>query len=519
MAQPVTARRDGDAFQARVFWWYAARLLDSAHPVTRVGFEFGPKGFDDVWVEFEKNRGPLDHYGVPLTREHIQCKWHASSDSYGHADLIDPQFINANAKSLLERARHAQLTHAPGGSGVRFRLLTNWRIERNDPLRLMVGTRSGAIRVERLFGSGTDSSKSGQVRKVWREHLDIDEEELRRFARALAFGETTDTLDMWRDHLDVLFHNVGLRRVPAHESTFPYDDTVFQWMGQGRIEFDRASFLDACTGEGLLCEAKPTPRIFGVKSFEHPIDRLEDRCSDVLNLIPVFDERYIRSESDWTTLLYPALRAFLLRAATEDVRLRLALDAHSTLAFAAGSILNIKSGRYIELEQRTLSRRFWSADDEEIRPEWASLASTVVELRAEQPDLAVAIGLTHDVETDVHAYVSKSLPSVGRLLILKPSTGVGPTSVACGAHAFQLADQATQTSCNARPTSTGTLHMFVAGPNAFAFFLGQRQAALGRLCLYEFDLEGGRDRTYRAALSLPPSPHVKRQEKLTPSRH
>ena len=167
MSQAVTVRRDGDTFQARLFWYHAARLLDPESPVVRVGFETGPKSFDDIWVEYDPARSAVDQYGDPLRREHMQCKWHVTPDSYGYSHLVDPEFINANARSLLERARDAQLAHAPQGSGVRFKLVTNWRLDRNDPLRDMVGTRSGAMRLERLYGSLTDNSRAGAVRKAW----------------------------------------------------------------------------------------------------------------------------------------------------------------------------------------------------------------------------------------------------------------------------------------------------------------------------------------------------------------
>jgi hypothetical protein len=42
----------------------------------------------------------------------------------------------------------------------------------------------------------------------------------------------------------------------------------------------------------------------------------------------------------------------------------------------------------------------------------------------------------------------------------------------------------------------------MAGPNAFAFFLGQNQPAMGPVIVYEFDFEGGRDSTYRPGLSV-----------------
>ena len=51
MTQAVTARRDGDTFQARLFWDRAAWSLDENGSIVKVGFEMGPKSFDDIWVE------------------------------------------------------------------------------------------------------------------------------------------------------------------------------------------------------------------------------------------------------------------------------------------------------------------------------------------------------------------------------------------------------------------------------------------------------------------------------------
>src|SRR6516225_7978024 len=68
MTQAVTVRRDGDTFQARLFWWHAARLLDPVSPIIRVGFETGPKSFDDIWVEYDPMRSATDQYGDPLLR-------------------------------------------------------------------------------------------------------------------------------------------------------------------------------------------------------------------------------------------------------------------------------------------------------------------------------------------------------------------------------------------------------------------------------------------------------------------
>lgn len=505
MTQAVSVRRDGDTFQARQFWLRAARLLDPMSPVGRVGFENGPKSFDDIWIEYEPGRQPNAHDGAPLGREHLQCKWHVAPGTYGYADLIEPEFINANARSLLQRAHEAQLKNAPGGSGARFKLVTNWQIARTDPLRPMVNNRSGSMRLDRLYSSKTDKSKDGAVRKAWREHLGIDEGELKVLAHTLAFGHVSETLEDLRERLDEVFGVVGLVRVPSNQSTLVYDDVVFQWMAQGRIEFDRESFREACARENLLGESEERPRVFGVKSFEHAFDRLEERCDGVLDFVPVFDERYIRDDADWQAKLYPELQAFLVDAARDRARLRFALDVHTTLAFAAGSVLNIKSGRAVELEQRTIGRRVWAADDLPPAPEWPMLRESLEDVDRDEIDIAVALGITHDISDDVRRYVDAHLHGVGRLLRLQPTGGANAQAVTCGRHAFDLVQAAKDAVRRARLRTVlpATTHLFVAAPNALTYYLGQQQPVLGRVRLYEFDFEGGRGGSYSASLTLP----------------
>lgn len=498
MTEAVTVRRDGDTFQARMFWMRAARLLFPDSPIARVAFETGPKSFDDIWVDYAAGHGQLDQYGRPLGREHIQCKWHVTPGSYGYAALVDPEFINANARSLLQRAFDAH--RAAGEAGVRFKLLTNWLVDREDPLRVMIGTRSGALRHNRLFDDTTDRSRAGGVRKLWRDHLAIDDDALRAFAGALAFGQARDTLEELRDMLDPILLGAGLRRIPVSESVFPYDDLVFQWISQGRLEFDRASLLDACRRENLLAGAAPTTVCFGVKSFEHPIDPLQMRCAEVLDLTPEFDQRFIRDEGAWSGKLYPTLSTFLLEAARRHESLRLALDAHASLAFAAGSVLNLKSGRVVELEQRSPGRQIWTPDDQDLDPAWPSVEVERIELGKDGTEFALAVGFTHDIAQDVVNYAGANLPNVSTVLVCRLTGGARADAVKCGRHAFDLAQCIASES---RAATGAPIHLFVAAPNALTFFLGQRRALLGRVTLYEFDFEGTRDRTYQPSLTLP----------------
>ena len=506
MTQAITALQDGFRFQARLFWQHAARLLDAESPVIKIGFERGPKSFDDIWLEYDPARAPNDHLGNPMCRIHMQCKWHSEPFTFGFQNLTEPSFINAERHSFLHRARDAQLAHAPDGIGSQFRLVSNWRLAVDDPLRPMISKRSTALRVDRLFATATDSSKAGQIRKSWREHLEIDDLELRRFAHTLAIGEATDSLDDMRQLLDLIFRAVGLRRVPAHETSFFYDDLVYGWMAQQRQEFDRRTFGDMCRREGLLTAALPPPRLYGVKSFQHAFDQLEERCIKVLDLLPFFEERFIRSEADWSSGLYPNLRQFLLEAAGQSERLALAVEAHASLAFAAGSILDIKSGRKVDLEQRSPVREIWSADDRVPDSAWPSFSFRTEALNASSSDIAVAIGLTHDIGDAVRAYLSDA-ELASQLLVASLPGRMGSQSLTCGRHAFDLAASlATEIAQIRRGAKAPRIHLFVSGPNAFTFFLGQRVRQLGPVLLYEYDFEGSRTGSYAPSLRLPAEP-------------
>lgn len=499
MTQAIASMRDGHAFQARQFWRKALHLLDRDSAIAKVAFELGPKGFDDIWVEYLPGRGYNDQHGRPLSRQHIQCKWHVNAGEYGHAQLIDPDFINASSASLLQRAAAAQRRFAPDGVGVRFTLLSNWRLAVSDPLSKTINQRDGAVRAERLFDGSTSRSALGKLRAAWCKHLELDETGLRILTSSLAFATDSSTLLDLREEINRLLQFHGMRPVSPHEDTCWYDDLTYQWLAQGRIEFDTASFRAACHQQGLF-EQSPTPHFcLGVKSFEHPVDHLEDRCSEVLDLVRYFDDRPIRSDDDWATTLYPRLTTFLVDGARRHGAVHLILDAHVTLAFAAGSALNIKSGHSVQLEQRVLNRLVWHADDTPSDPGWPTW--TFSKQNDSDGDLVVAVSLTHDVAPAVLSH-AREMSDVGAMLFASPTTKPGNRVVASGRHAFELAETlALEINRTKRPGQT--VHLFVAAPNTFAFFLGQRQPSIGRVTMYEYDFEGLNGGGYRASLSLP----------------
>ncbi|MEX2124962.1 MAG: SAVED domain-containing protein [Woeseia sp.] len=506
MAKANIARRQGDDFQARLFWLKAASLLDSKSPVVRVAYETGPKSFDDISIEHELNGAPRDHEGNPIRRKHIQSKWHTTAGVFGYRDLIDPKFINAERHSLLQRAKLAQAGNVANADGLRLELVTNWRLRPDDPLMKLVRKESDAIDLSRLFDATTDKSQMGQVRKLWREHLGVDDDALRAITRTLAVAETTESLASLRERLDDRFAAVGMKRVPPHESSFFYDDLIVKLLGQGRVEFDKDGFREMCDREGLLAEPAPCDNAItiGVRSFMHPIDNLEDRAEPMLNFVPYFDGRYIRDEEDWQRRLLPELRNFLLGAARQSDHLRLIVDAHASLAFACGSLLNVKSGKRIEIEQRTAGRRFWTPDDETPDASWTKFVVSDENVGNEGGDIALAISLTHDVSPAVSSFVKQALDRVARIVHLAPEGGASQRAVRCGRHAWMLAEAATRQMQSFRNGQPGSqrVHIFIAGPNGFTFFLGQHQQAIGPCVLYEWDFDGQRGGGYSRGLSI-----------------
>ena len=73
----------------------------------------------------------------------------------------------------------------------------------------------------------------GKVRKLWREHLGIDHAGLELVTRTLAIAEAPESLGSLRERLDERFAAVGMRRVPAGETAFLYDDLIVKLSGQG----------------------------------------------------------------------------------------------------------------------------------------------------------------------------------------------------------------------------------------------------------------------------------------------
>ncbi|UIJ85269.1 SAVED domain-containing protein [Rhizobium leguminosarum] len=496
MADAVVAGWSGHDFQARLFWIKASALLDPhKHFVVEVTYEAnGPKSFDDVVVRYDP--GLQSPTGAPIAADHYQIKFHMDgAGRFGYADLVDPKFLGATAFSLLERLRDAKGA-APRNSA--FTLVTIDRIADGDELDNIVSTVDGSLRLDRLFDGSGDKSKKGKIRKLWRDHLGLSSnEELEEILTGLRISAGMMTLEKLRDDVNDAFRRVGL--LPCYETAeFKYDGAAKAIKGQQRNRFDRQNFPDLCREQNWF-DAAPakTYNSVSIRSFPvSPVYDLESVPEDTLSLLHLFDERHLRAGGDWQSEVQPAVEQFLNQVAGRHRDIRLNLDAHASIAFLAGSKLGPKSGIAVELVQKGRGApSIWLPDDGKDGPN----PKVTTEEIGEGKEAALVVSLSHDVLDYVRDYVKAKVPEVGRLIHVLPENGPGQQSIAGGQHAGRLADAAADAVRRARLPHGAKTHVFVSGPNAFSFFLGQHRQAMGPCMLYEYDFSGQIDRSYHAS--------------------
>jgi hypothetical protein len=495
MAEAVIANWDGHDYQARYFWIHASGLRDPDQPfVVEVSYEAdGPKGFDDVVVRYSPGKAGRRSFAVEVA--HYQVKFHVSQKGrFGYKDLINPDFIHAARFSILERLKDA-VKKAPANST--FTLVTTDRIYDDDPLRKVLTSKDRSIDVDTLFDGTSDRSWTGKIRKCWREHLKLsDDEELKAIVETFHIVDCHRSLEEMREEVNFHFRGVGLK-AGGNTLEFRFDGAARALKATQRNKLSREDFEKLCQEQDWIRAGEDRKNV-AIRSFgDGPTDYLLAAPENHLSLLDHFDERLLRPGYDWTATIMPVVQTFLerVRQTTKDIRLH--LDTHASVAFLAGSLLGMKSGTGVEILQK--GRRgtsVWRSDDKLTGPPFAVTNQDI----GPGKDVAVAISLSRDTVADVQDYVSASLADVGKILHFSAANGVGPAAVAGGAHAAELADQVSDALVALRLRGGARAHIFISAPNAYLFFLGQHRDAIGPVTIYEFDFTGSK--TYHPSFRI-----------------
>lgn len=505
MADAVTARWHGDNYQARVFWQNALHLLDEVSCIVEVTFEAnGPKSFDDVVVRYDP--------AIPvsgsqrISADYHQVKWHVTTAGrFGYADLIDPKFIGAETFSILERLRDAKVK---AGHPARFTFLTTYRIADGDPLAELIAGVDHTVLVERLFdGTKTDTSKMGKVRKLWREHLGVSNDELRAIVEGLRIEEGYPSLEQLRADINFRATAVGVLACSRADSDFRFDELARQLKIRSLNGLDKARLLQLCADEGLFSGKRAARSDFhpiAVRSFLGPAADVSGALpDDTLVLTDKFRQRYLQDGQEWQRDIRPEVEAFLRETIKRHPKIQLILDAHASIALLAGAVYDLKSGVAIELVQKGMrGPRVWTADDGTSK-DAPRLTIQNETIKPEGEDVAVCISIARNTRDQALAYCGANLPSVGTLMHFAFPEGPGQRAVLGGEHAAALADQianAVREACVANIDAT--VHIFAACPNSLLFYLGQQHQSIAPFLVYEFDFDRKGDRTYQPSFLI-----------------
>lgn len=502
MADAITAQWHGHNYQSRFFWLNAMDLLRPDTCINRVTFEDNiPKSFDDVVLYYDP---PVVRSGpVPIEVEYYQIKWHVTSGRFGYEDLTLPKFINAKSVSFLQRLRNAKKT--VGDVSGRMCFVTTDRVADDDPLRLLISGNDQSLLTEKLFDGTSDRSRMGRIRRCWRDHLELpDDESLREIIEGLVIVDGYKTLLELRDEINFKAELVGLLPNRASDSDFRYDELARQLKVRGISSMNRQELIDICTAEGLwIGERKHVDEMLpvAIRSFQRlSTDMMPAAIEDTLRLTDSFRARYISENQDWQQDIMPRVTKFLVERASRSRHLRLILDAHASIAYLSGVVYHVKSGLEIELVQKgRVGTRIWRPDDGSTGPAMQIVPQHV----GSGQEIAVAVSITHQVTEHVNRYVDANLPQVGQIISFEPPEGPGQQGVSGGEHAAHMAERLSNAVRSLKTnTPDATVHIFAACPNSLLFFLGQSHVALAPVIVYEFDFDRKGNKTYQPSFKI-----------------
>ena len=498
----VAARVEGDVFQGMVFWLHAAMLLRPSSRVARVSIEHDQAdGVDDVAVHYVApgvNAG-----GRACAADYFQVKYHVDrSSEYAADSFCDPGFIGAT-RSLLQRFHNARTRLGDADGWHRLNLVSNWQWSTADKLGpLLRQSEEGAL-PDRFFSEGPRSDL-GKIRKAWREHLELTDEAFEDFARRLRFRVDYLSRPALRELLNERLINVGLREISVDKTQNVYDSLTQQIIVNGTNSFDPTTFRQFCEREDLLVQAPPNgPAVVGLRSFMRFAERMEDECSSFVCVAENFEGRHIRAPESWQNAVLPSVSSFL-KEKSPDLRSAesyLLLECHSSVAFLAGYELDRKSGGQVFPVQKGVRKQVWKPGTTASTAN-SAWSTTTNPASGSGDDVALVVSVSRDAVSDVKAYAD-GVASIATVIDARPASGIGQRAVADADHAIALADSLAEVIRTSRPRNGGTTHLFIAAPNALAFFLGQHRGALGKVQLYEFDFEGERGGSYSPSIRLP----------------
>ena len=500
MAKAITARRNGDAYQARVFWLKLLELRTNDY-VKSVTLESDRVSFvDDVVVSYSEPIIDRVTGKREVVYEFFQCKYHMTQHgAFTHENLIDPKFIH-NQNSMLKRLYDAyvKLSKKLPLDAFRLYIFSNWHWANQDVLSEHLHEET----IRSTFYDGGPRSAVGQVRSKLAAHLSISEEELHAFLNTVRFTLGKNLVDLSRDmepHLKL----AGLEPIDPTVTHIPYDSLAWELFAQGRNSFDEVAFNQMIHEEKLIASSATKNSEISIQSFTQFARRPTDLQVARLDLLPLFDRRFPIRDAYWKKEIPEEISSFMLDEKLMDVPqpLHLFFDCHLSIAFFAGHLVSPKHRiQIIPTQKNRIDYTLW----EQSAPDTDTALWMFQTVGKIDEEVILEISVTHDIQKQLQSYLSTQGYSELPHIRVAPIDGVGPHAVSGGTHAWQLGYQLEEQLRGRIPEKCQTIHLFFAGPVALAYVLGHTLRHITpNIQLYEYDFEGQRgERKYYPSLRI-----------------
>ncbi len=494
MAKSIAARIYGDDYQQLVFWKYALMMLNADKEIIGIAYEDDEiKSFDDIVITYSK---PQNFRDEKIIKEYYQIKFHIRDEQLITLEkLMDPSFVNASKHSFLDKAVEAYRKFGDDYKQRVFILYTPYDIDQTDKLYGLISNIDSTFDLGILFDDTTDKSKMGKIRKEIRERLNVTQEELKTVLRQIRICSGKERMDELIETINQQLDKNGLQHISKGNYCIPYTQLVSKLFQAGIKQFDKTTIIEHLINENLFTEKRKSTWI-AVRSYLSHAEKLDEEVESVLQLEDYFEDGVLKKEFEWGTTILTELKHFLdTKVSDSNCDYYIRFEANPTIAFMAGRILDIKSGKNIIPCQRT-EKGILAWDNLESESNYSNAEIEFIEVDEQSDDVAVVVEFSREILNDVKEYMDEERLTVRRIINIK-ITPPSSSSVIDGRHAWLLANQIKNMIDGRKlKEKRAVLHLFIACPISIVFILSRYSLSFGKVQMYEYDLKKTNSCTY-----------------------
>jgi hypothetical protein len=509
MADSVLALQNGFEYQALFFWYHASKLYVNGSNVNEIGWEINNSpGFDDVSISYAPPK--RSRYGYDVDREYFQVKYHvARNNAMTFSSIIDPSFIGATSESLLQKLYKNYLASPEQYIRSTYSIVNVWGVDRSDLLYSLLDN-MGGIQLDKLFDGKGPKSKTGSVRKQLLDHLGItDENDLKLILKHFRILDNSKGLESSESDMMFALNSVGLKTTGWDKRDNPYPNLIKRLHEEKKNQLTK-DLLSQILSEEDLWVSTSTDDIrsdyrIGVRTFRRGTDPVRFETEAYLCLLHHFEGRYVLKNELWQTDILPEIEKLTESAIAQNKPILIHLDSHVSTAFAAGYLMDPKTGAVVSVVQKLAngSRVIYSPTGDS--SEKSDLLWSINHQKLnDENDIAVTISVSRSIDSDVADYLKIALPTVSDHISFSITPSPSNNSIMDGNHIIQCVNELINfLDINFKGNPKRVVHLFISSPNAFAFYLGRQAKLLGRIILYEYDFEKIKSGTYEPTIQLP----------------